>query len=246
MALAPPRSDFVECVLPPYSRLANYDRRKPPSEQANASIEPLKRVPQAFIDAMVVREEVFVKEQGVLLENELDSDDRRSFHWVAYASMPSKPGALEGKKDSSEIVSTRVPIGTIRVVPAPNPPHEENDRGVGDQGQESYVKIGRLAVVKDFRKMGISNLLIRRAIDFVAKHPGDVRLQLDPAEREVYLQKNAALEFQGLIMVHAQIGVQKIWAKYGFETDEALGTWDEEGIDHVGMWKRVDTSKARD
>jgi predicted GNAT family N-acyltransferase len=94
--------------------------------------------------------------------------------------------------------------------------------------------------------MGISNLLIRRAIDFVAKHPGDVRLQLDPAEREVYLQKNAALEFQGLIMVHAQIGVQKIWAKYGFETDEALGTWDEEGIDHVGMWKRVDTSKARD
>jgi predicted GNAT family N-acyltransferase len=71
-------------------------------------------------------------------------------------------------------------------------------------------------------------------------------LQLDAAEREVYLQKNRELEFQGLIMVHAQVGVQKLWARYGFEKDEALGVWDEEGIDHVGMWKRVDTSKSKD
>jgi predicted GNAT family N-acyltransferase len=71
-------------------------------------------------------------------------------------------------------------------------------------------------------------------------------LQLDAAEREVYLQKNRELEFQGLIMVHSQVGVQKLWTRYGFEKDKTLGTWDEEGINHVGMWKRVDTSKARD
>lgn len=238
MAAAPSRSDFVELLPPPYHRLDAYDRAKPPGNQEQESADPTKHVPQTFIDAMLVREEVFVQEQKVPLENEYDEDDRRSFHWVAYASMPSKPGSGSG--------STRVPIGTIRLVPAPNPPHPENDQGVGDQGKESYVKLGRLAVLKDFRKMGISTLLVRKALDHVAVNPSEVRLQLDAAEREEYLQKNSALEFQGLVLVHAQVGVQKVWAKYGFERDDTLGIWDEEGIDHVGMWKRVETSKSKD
>ena len=44
-------------------------------------------VPKAFLDAMSVREAVFVTEQGVPLANEFDADDARSCHWVVYASV---------------------------------------------------------------------------------------------------------------------------------------------------------------
>jgi len=236
------RSDFVDFVPPSYERIDGYDSSRSPYQQVNKTADLTKQIPQAFIDAMVVREAVFVVEQGVPAENEFDADDRRSFHWVAYASMPSQPGDEVDKSNKS----TRVPIGTVRVVPAPNAPHPENDRGVGDQGKESYVKIGRLAVLQEFRGMGISQLLMRKAIEFITNHPGDVRLQLDAAERELHLQKNVSLEFRGLILVHAQIGVEKVYTRMGFEKDETMGVWIEEGIEHVGMWKRVETVKVRD
>ena len=55
----------------------------------------------------------------------------------------------------------------------------------------------------------------------------------------------SSFDFKGLVLVHSQKGVQKVWRKYGFETDESMGTWDEEGIEHVGMWKRVDIAEGR-
>lgn len=56
------------------SDLSKYDRKQGSAEQPG--------VPKVFLDAMEVREEVFVKEQGVPIENEYDSDDPRSCHWV--------------------------------------------------------------------------------------------------------------------------------------------------------------------
>jgi hypothetical protein len=44
-------------------------------------------IPAGFIDSMSVREAVFVNEQGFPLEVELDKEDRRSCHWVIYASV---------------------------------------------------------------------------------------------------------------------------------------------------------------
>jgi hypothetical protein len=41
-------------------------------------------IPKTFLDAMEVREKVFVEEQGVPLDNEFDSDDHRSCHWVSH------------------------------------------------------------------------------------------------------------------------------------------------------------------
>lgn len=54
-----------------------------------------------FKDAMVVRTEVFVHEQGVPIENERDDDDERSIHWVIYAD-------------------SETPVGVIRLVPSPH------------------------------------------------------------------------------------------------------------------------------
>lgn len=69
-------------------------------------------VPETFIDAMAVREAVFVHEQGVPAANELDDDDGRSWHWVAYASVVSTEGP-----------ASRIPIGTLRMIPPPHGPH---------------------------------------------------------------------------------------------------------------------------
>jgi hypothetical protein len=56
------------------SNLAAYDSSKRSSEQADT-------IPKTFLDAMEVREQVFVDEQKVPLQNEFDSDDHRSCHW---------------------------------------------------------------------------------------------------------------------------------------------------------------------
>jgi hypothetical protein len=64
---------FIQLLKP--SNLDEYDRKKLPSQQPPS-------VPKTFLDAMEVREQVFVMEQNIPLENEYDSDDARSCHWV--------------------------------------------------------------------------------------------------------------------------------------------------------------------
>jgi hypothetical protein len=41
----------------------------------------------------------------------------------------------------------------------------------------------------------------------------------------------------GVVLVHAQVDVETMYAGLGFETDQSLGRWDEEGIEHVGMFR---------
>jgi predicted GNAT family N-acyltransferase len=245
------RSEFIDLVNPLLGRVKLYDPTKPPGDQPkNDAADPAKAIPQGFIDAMIVREAVFVKEQGVPLENELDEDDGRSYHWTAYASVPvkSSDGRQDGQPEDSKrgINSTKMPIGTIRLVLGPHPPHP-NGKYYTDvhKDNEMYVKLGRLAVIKEFRKTGISKLLIETAIAFVRDHPYEMMPHIDATSMEQFQQRGIALDFRGLICIHAQTGVQKIWKKFGFETDESMGHWDEEGIDHVGMWKRVDVSSGR-
>lgn len=230
-----------------------YDPTKPPTDQPkNDATDPAHALPSGFIDAMTVREEVYVQEQNVPLENELDEDDKRSFHWVAYASVsakstsPARDEKLEGSRRSSG--STKMPIGTIRLVPPPHPPHPNGKHSTDiHDGREAYAKLGRLAVVKEFRKAGIASLLVNTALAFAKNHPYDLvphRDAMDAVIREATGQ-GVSLDFKGLVLVHSQTAVQKVWRKYGFETDESMGHWDEEGIDHVGMWKRLDVTEGR-
>ncbi|KAL7266775.1 hypothetical protein RUND412_010659 [Rhizina undulata] len=166
---------------------------------------------QTFKDAMIVRTEVFVHEQSVPAENELDSDDSRSFHLVAYAT-----SEIDGKEET-------IPVGTIRIVPAPHAPHE----GVIDG---NYIKFGRMATLNAFRGLGVGRLLVEAAVEFVERNPGSVR----PRHGEGRELKG---EWDGRCLAHAQSGVKKWWAARGFVEDEKMGEWDEEGIMHVGMWR---------
>ncbi|PNY29966.1 Uncharacterized protein TCAP_00125 [Tolypocladium capitatum] len=85
-------------------------------------------IPRPFLDAMEVRESVFVKEQKVPLENEFDADDPRSCHWVVYASV-NKTEELEVRDEDGNVIQPRksstrtTPIGTIRLVPFPHDQH---------------------------------------------------------------------------------------------------------------------------
>ena len=167
-------SEFISFLAPPGPLLANYD------SAALHTSQPAD-VPEVFRDAMSVREEVFVQEQKIALENEVDIDDGRSYHWVAYASVGTsgadgaasvegvkEGGATQGRKGSTAV---RLPVGTVRLVPPPHPPHPlpgsshaiDNHEGMpGDiksglsatgmhDGREPYIKLGRLSVLQPFR-----------------------------------------------------------------------------------------------
>ena len=261
------RSEFVDFIIPLRDRLHLYDRTKSSAEQArNDAADPSKAIPQGFIDAMSVREEVFVKEQGVPLENELDEDDPRSYHWVVYASIPTKHRSPEvdttagrNEKRKSVSASTKIPIGTIRLVPPPHKPHtfsgghatagaHRKDSTADDDDEEVYIKLGRMAVIKEFRGTGISKLLLNTALAFAREHPYELAPHFDPTQREALKQhsiRGVSMDWKGLVLIHAQVGVQKVYKKFGFETDESMGVFDEEGIDHVGMWRRLDVSDGR-
>ncbi|KAK5139740.1 hypothetical protein LTR04_003361, partial [Oleoguttula sp. CCFEE 6159] len=270
-------SQFISFLPAPGNAISSYDRTLPFSAQ-RASI------PHIFVEAMSVREEVFVKEQGVPLENELDADDRRSFHWVVYASVgtPSSrsPEILGGARDRYDMekgqtkqeqarrkssTATKLAVGTIRLVPPPHPPHPEpgthhkidnaeaeapateghgNHKTSMYDGREPYVKLGRVAVLAPFRRLSLARLLVNSALDWAAQNAETILPPLGPLLREQLRLAAGDADFdddiwKGLVLVHAQTGMQRLWEKWGFVKDEEMGVWDEEGIDHVGMWRRI-------
>lgn len=159
----------------------------------------------SFKDAMEVRTEVFVKEQNCSAEGEQDEFDAGAIHWVVYASIGST---------GTSTTQNRTPVGTIRLIPPAVSKH-------------SYVTIGRLAVLKPFRGLGISKLLMDESLTYAA------------TQGEIFDVPESGIGWDGRALVHAQKTVEKYYEKMGFVTDESMGEWDEEGMAHIGMWKNV-------
>ncbi|KAH8819200.1 acyl-CoA N-acyltransferase [Xylogone sp. PMI_703] len=254
---------FISLLTPPDALLDSYDPKLAADQQPQS-------VPKTFVDAMTVRQEIFVREQGVPLENEFDADDQRSCHWVIYASINEKIETDEvdesGNKKRLSVTRSQ-PIGTIRLVPFPHPPHPEPGSSyaadaletAGSEGQsfpppyivdratthhdgrEPYVKLGRLAVVKEFRGTGLAKLLVSAAVTWAQQNP----TYFNPSVEKMGMENLNAVNtsqipvWKGLFCVHAQEQVVKVWEKWGFQLDEGMGTWIEEGIKHVGMFKRI-------
>ncbi|KAK0125533.1 hypothetical protein ONS96_009370 [Cadophora gregata f. sp. sojae] len=259
------------------SNLSGYDSKNRSSSQPD-------NIPKTFLDAMEVREQVFVEEQGVPIENEFDSDDHRACHWVIYASINTvtdpevtdPSGNIITRKKS---ITRSTPIGTIRLVPFPHPPHPTpgskytadaletgpnpssstttdptdpppyiNDRSTTfHNGIEPYIKLGRLALLKEFRGSGIAKMLVNAALTWLLENP----TFFNPSIKAMGMDKIAAEitgevpVWKGLVCVHAQVQVERVWAKWGFERDEGMGEWEEEGIGHVGMFRRLELVEKR-
>lgn len=282
---------FVALLEPPVL-VCGYERGVPHDQQP-------ANIPKLFCDAMEVREAVFVKEQGVPGENELDADDGRSCHWVTYASVSQivERAVVDSEGNMTKpqrSVTKSVPIGTIRVVPFPHDPHPKNGGvyfngkliGVKDEsasgpemvvkdvvlndatehvgedgrvsktrpyapdratelhdGKEPYVKLGRLAVIKEFRGHRVAVILVKAALEWLKKNPG----HFNPSIKELGLEAIGVApgdpipKWNGLVCVHAQKQVVGLWEKLGFKVDEGMGTWWEEGIEHKGMFLRMET-----
>ncbi|CEJ79965.1 Putative Acetyltransferase [[Torrubiella] hemipterigena] len=108
-------------------------------------------------------------------------------------------------------------------------------------GKEPYVKLGRLAVQKDYRGNKIAGLLVSTVLDWLRQNPS----YFDPSITELGLEQMGATRetdipsWNGLVCVHAQEQVKGAWERWGFKVDEGMGRWWEEGIAHVGMFQRL-------
>ncbi|HLN83981.1 MAG TPA: GNAT family N-acetyltransferase [Candidatus Binatia bacterium] len=127
---------------------------------------------QAKAHAFAIRMRVFVSEQGVPRDVELDDDDEHAIHFLATTS---------GR-----------PVGTARLVM---------------HGKKA--KIGRMAVLKKYRRKGIGAALLKRGIA-AAKSRG---------ARKIFL--------------HAQVPVIEFYEKMGFRCVGPV--FDEAGIAHRQM-----------
>jgi predicted GNAT family N-acyltransferase len=97
-----------------------------PVKKSSMAITRVRSQPE-LVQALTIRIRVFVKEQKVPAEVELDTDDQRASHFLA---------TIAGKA-----------VGTARVVLK----HEN-------------AKIGRMAVLKNYRRRGVGAALLRRSI----------------------------------------------------------------------------------
>lgn len=162
----------------------------------------------------------------------------------------------------------RLPVGTIRLIPPPHGPNKYVDKHTDadppaekepEHPEEPYVKLGRLSVLAPYRKLNLSRLLINSVLDFAAQQPDAIYIPPSPTSRELanLAGPGAArpLSWQGLVMIHAQAQLKHMWEKHGFREElrndageleiPAEPHWMEEGIEHVGMWKRLRIAQGR-
>lgn len=204
---------------------------------------------------MHVRDAVFVQEQRCRAEEEIDDDDARSWGWVVYAH--STYSHQQHQQEGEEKEGGGQAVGTIRLVPPPhishshltNPPNAgitsdvaSGDEGAGkeyDYSHEPYIKITRVAVLPSFRGYGVSRLLMRTVEDWARQNKSVIDEMYSHVAAADQKGERTKGRWNGLIGLHAQAQVERMYAALGYETDESMGRWDEEGIEHVGMFKRV-------
>jgi len=125
--------------------------------------------------ALDIRFRVFVDEQGISKDLELDDEDSRCLHVIAIAG---------GKT-----------VGTARMYRAAD--------------SEKSVKIGRMAVLREYREAGVG----RAILEFLISH----------ARAEGYRRA----------ILHAQVQALEFYAKCGFIAEGSV--FDEAGIPHQKM-----------
>ncbi|TGO29363.1 hypothetical protein BPAE_0015g00070 [Botrytis paeoniae] len=236
--------------LPPRSHLHTWDRRLPASSQPCPSTSQIP----IFKDSCSVREQVYVYEQrAVPLIHHLDNDDARSVHSVIYAPCSFS----EGSQDPY------IPVGTLRLLPypdtlrplphtriiagspsveippsstlffQPSPAYKVNPASTLHDGIEPYVRLGRLAVLKEHRGKGYADILIQAALKWAGENP---RFSEEALSEE---EKGMVPEWKGLVCLYARGVAVRTWERNGFVVDEGMGSWWEVGVRILGMVKRV-------
>ncbi|GAP88976.1 putative acyl- n-acyltransferase protein [Rosellinia necatrix] len=109
-------------------------------------------------------------------------------------------------------------------------------------GKEPYVKLGRLAVLPEFRGHQVAVGLWNVAKKWLQENP----TYFNPSVKELGMEVMKAgsvddiPKWNGLVCVHAQEAVVKVYERWGFKVDKGMGKFYEEGIPHVGMFQRLE------
>ena len=241
----PPSSSITTTILPPPGPWA---LSLPPavlSALTDPNTHPPPHNPTPFLSALLVRIPVFVTEQKCPLDAEIDADDARSWHWVAFdgerpvATLRLVPIAIATTKGEGEVVEKE----KERIDSCDGDAEEDKEKRVTEpyhgatkmwDGREPYIKIGRMATLKAYRGQGVAKRLIEESLAWAKTHAAELSSQGMEEGGD-----NRPL-WKGLVLSHAQKSVQGWWGRMGFEVDVGLGVWWEEGIEHVGMWRRVE------
>lgn len=134
-------------------------------------------------------------------------------------------------------------------------------------GKEPYIKLGRLATLRSHRGLGFGRVLIDTALKWAVENASTLTspVSVRPQQSQPRVTGNKGEEeegegegigeeeeegnngWDGLVLVHAQRRLAA-WYKSvgGFVTDEGMGVWMEERIEHVGMWRRLDLQGKRE
>ncbi|MCJ1469112.1 hypothetical protein MMC07_007745 [Pseudocyphellaria aurata] len=231
--------------------------------------EPLlsrSTVPSIFLDAYAVRIAVFVDEQKCRGAIEIDADDPRSWHWVAFATSRESDDSRAAAKELGSGKTSAA--ATIRLVPVSPPSADGEDNAIEGiespphaptqmwDGHEPYIKLGRLATLSAYRGLGLARLLVNAALEWAAENASTLRatdnLTFSEEKREEgegqqvgqgKEENNGNVKdngWNGLVLVHAQTTVESFYKRSGFATDVGMGRWYEDGIEHLAMWKRLE------
>ncbi|KAI0974747.1 hypothetical protein F4678DRAFT_420682 [Xylaria arbuscula] len=111
-------------------------------------------------------------------------------------------------------------------------------------GKEPYVKLGRMAVVSEFRGHQVAVQLWNAAKKWLQENP----TYFNPSVKELGMDTmkvgsaDEIPKWNGLVCVHAQAAVTKVYERWGFKIDQGMGRFYEEGIPHVGMFQRLEVN----
>ncbi|OJD30818.1 acyl-n-acyltransferase [Diplodia corticola] len=261
-------SQFISFLSPTASLATSYDKTKPADDQPARDI-PTTFTDAMTVRERVFVEEQGVPLENEFDDDDPRCFHWVVYASVGTSSCGSNGGSplSSGTPDNSESpppqderrqsdpTANRVAVGTIRLVPPPHPPHPApsdthkldnslrapptGSQAKGIPGSEPYIKLGRLAVLPAYRKLGLASLLTRTALDWAAQN--SYQILSPPRPEEVELARVEGRDddidsWSGLTLVHAQIQLEKYYNRFGFVKDEDMGEFDEEGIVHIGMW----------
>jgi len=141
--------------------------------------------------AFAVRERVFVGEQGVPVQEELDELDEVARHVVALARAgPGAPGGARALPGPGGEGAARV-IGTLRLL-------VDGER----------AKIGRVAVEREWRRRGIALRMLELAIA-QARADGCTRVRLAAQTAATALYERAGFAVESAVFEEA--GIPHVW-----------------------------------
>lgn len=142
-------------------------------------------------DAVYIRKKVFQEEQGFV--NEFDRVDDSAVHLV--------------------MMKGDVPVATCRIFQEDDVKKEKDKSRSNEHKEENEFILGRLAVLKEYRKEHLGSIMLAKASEYVAENGGTT------------------------IKLHSQCAARKFYESNGFSAYGEVE--DDEGCPHIWMKKKV-------